>query len=170
MKQVRYSVGDTFLKASNVRKVTVPKFLYDQIIGAFYRNIKFNSICKNDHDLKTKVVLLFKQKDYNFDKEFRYDPRNLQLLTSIDENDRYDIYLKTFKEIYEDSKYLNIGISGTYGSGKSSLIKVLKNQKFVGNHFSISLADFRNEGILKKDLPKLRSDMIEIKILRQLYY
>lgn len=111
-----------------------------------------------------------KQMEKGIDTEFHYDPENLQPLTSIDANGRYDDYIDTFKSIYNDPKYLNIAISGTYGSGKSSLIKVLKKQAFIGNHFSISLADFRNEGILKKDTTKSRLDMIEIKILRQLYY
>ncbi|MFR9266882.1 MAG: hypothetical protein ACLVJ5_12555 [[Clostridium] innocuum] len=139
----------------------MPKILFYAFVRWRYPKSKY------DYKNTMGTVIISLKKDLT---KFAYDPSNLQALTPIETQSRYDMYIETFEEIYSNDNFLNIGISGIYGSGKSTLIKAIRSKSFIGNNFSISLADFKDEGILKKDLPKSRLDMIEIKILRQLYY
>lgn len=166
MKYIRYSIGKTYLRALSEESKKINKlFFYISIRWRYSKSMyeyKTIEIKKN-----TKTILIYRKETST---EFVYDPSNLQALTPIETQSRYDMYIETFKEIYSNDNYLNIGISGIYGSGKSTLIKAIRSKPFIGNNFSISLADFKDEGILKKDLPKSRLDMIEVKILRQLYY
>lgn len=161
MKYIRYSIGKTYLRALSEKPKKMPRILFYAFVRWRYRKSKYDY--KNT--MGTIIISLKKEPT-----EFAYDPSNLQALTPVETQSRYDMYIETFEEIYSNDNYLNIGISGIYGSGKSTLIKAIRSKSFIGNNFSISLADFKDEGILKKDLPKSRLDMIEIKILRQLYY
>lgn len=161
MKYIRYSIGKTYLKALSEKTKKMPKILFYAFVRWRYPKSKY------DYKNTMGTVIISLKKDLT---KFAYDPSNLQALTPIETQSRYDMYIETFEEIYSNDNFLNIGISGIYGSGKSTLIKAIRSKSFIGNNFSISLADFKDEGILKKDLPKSRLDMIEIKILRQLYY
>lgn len=168
MKWIRCSIGSSFLNAKNGKYKKYLGCIYDKYIKRKYPENKYQYVKINYGDeIETYIIFRKNQARLN---EYVYDPNHLQPLTPVDTQERYEIYINTFEKIYENDNYLNIGISGIYGSGKSSLIKAIKTKSFIGNHFSISLADFRNEGILKQDLPKSRLDMIEIKMLRQLYY
>lgn len=164
MKNIQYSIGKTYLDALSKKSKIVPKFCFENFIKIRYRETKYKYYWKNE----SQVIIYLKKKKEII--KYDFDPKKLQALTPVDTHNRYDMYIKTFEEIYSNDNYLNIGISGIYGSGKSTLIKAIRSKPFIGNNFSISLADFKDEGILKKDLPKSRLDMIEIKILRQLYY
>lgn len=161
MKYIRYSIGKTYLRALSEKTKKLPILVFYVFVRWRYPKSKY------DYKYTMGTVIISHKKALT---EFEYDPSNLQALTPIETQSRYDMYIETFKEIYLNDNYLNIGISGIYGSGKSTLIKAIRSKSFIGNNFSISLADFKDEGILKKDLPKSRLDMIEIKILRQLYY
>ena len=161
MKYIRYSIGKTYLKALSEKTKKMPKILFYAFVRWRYPKSKY------DYKNTMGTVIISLKKDLT---KFAYDSSNLQALTPIETQSRYDMYIETFEEIYSNDNFLNIGISGIYGSGKSTLIKAIRSKSFIGNNFSISLADFKDEGILKKDLPKSRLDMIEIKILRQLYY
>ena len=161
MKYIRSSIGKTYLKALSEKTKKMPKILFYAFVRWRYPKSKY------DYKNTMGTVIISLKKDLT---KFAYDPSNLQALTPIETQSRYDMYIETFEEIYSNDNFLNIGISGIYGSGKSTLIKAIRSKSFIGNNFSISLADFKDEGILKKDLPKSRLDMIEIKILRQLYY
>src|SRR5699024_4537051 len=96
--------------------------------------------------------------------------------SGLKEDKRYAHYIKVFKDITtgEDAeRACNIAITGSYGSGKSSLIQALK--KYVcKHHVTLSLATFLKHDAGKdalKDFDAMYdNETLQMKILQQLYY
>lgn len=93
-----------------------------------------------------------------------------------------NIYVERVKEACKDSKILNIGITGGYGSGKSSVIQGFLKDIKREEAFIVSLASFENDdkkgdnkesevtGIKKNNDGKFDSKDLEIGILQQIIY
>lgn len=70
-------------------------------------------------------------------------PINLETLTPTADADEDDIYKSALKNAIDNTKNLNIGITGAYGSGKSSILESFKKRYGLEyNILSISLASF----------------------------
>lgn len=114
------------------------------------------------------MKLWFKKK-----KKLDKDETNFIPLYPNDRNTS-SVYVERLQEAFKDSKIHNIGITGPYGSGKSSVIesflKTIKNQNSV---FTISLATFNKEGIPVSDNNgdgKKENNDLEVGILQQIIY
>lgn len=99
------------------------------------------------------------------------------------DNDVDSIYVKRLKEVYKDSKIHNIGVTGPYGSGKSSVIQSFLKGLRSQDAFVISLANFKKDeknndnldemqttGLDKNNDNVFDSKDIEIGILQQIIY
>lgn len=96
--------------------------------------------------------------------------------SGLKEDKRYEHYIKVFKDITtgEDAdRACNIAITGSYGSGKSSLIQALKKD-VCKHHVTLSLATFLKHDAGKdalKDFDAMYdNETLQMKILQQLYY
>lgn len=96
--------------------------------------------------------------------------------SGLKKDKRYEHYIKIFKDITtgEDAeRACNIAITGSYGSGKSSLIQALKKD-VCKHHVTLSLATFlkndASEDALKDFDAMYDNETLQMKILQQLYY
>ncbi|MCQ8213311.1 hypothetical protein NON08_12455 [Cetobacterium somerae] len=82
-----------------------------------------------------------------------------------------EISYKLLKEKIKDEKTKNIGITGSYGSGKSSLIESIKLDKDIEKkkYISISLLNFSKEDINKESIQEKTLEL-EKRILQQIFY
>lgn len=87
-----------------------------------------------------------------------------KVLTKEDDLKKIKPYLTALKNAIDDTNITNIAISGSYGSGKSTIIKTFQNQN-KNKYLNISLASF-NDNEDKTDLER----RIEISILQQMIY
>lgn len=84
-------------------------------------------------------------------------------------------YFETILAGIKDKKIFNIGIIGSYGSGKSTIINVFKKMYSEFNYLSIELSDFESIDIGNKEDEKSNKRMtvdgiIEQSILQQLIF
>ena len=82
-----------------------------------------------------------------------------------------EISYRLLKEKIKDEKTKNIGITGSYGSGKSSLIESIKLDKDIKKKksISISLLNFSKENINKENSQEKTLEL-EKRILQQIFY
>nr|WP_158837519.1 P-loop NTPase fold protein [Polaribacter sp. L3A8] len=117
--------------------------------------------------------LHFKLSERNSEK---LDYTSLSPIDNGDENGHYSKALQWALENREEEDIKNIALTGSYGSGKSTILKTFqKNYKGAELEFlNISLATFKEEkpkfdeqeNPIKKDLLRL----IETSILQQIFY
>jgi hypothetical protein len=93
-------------------------------------------------------------------------------LTPIDNATNKEIYFIALKGALQNDDIKNIALTGTYGSGKSSIIKTFQKNYTEYVYLNISLASF-------KDIAKTKLDgdenenvnrLIELSILQQIFY
>ena len=92
-------------------------------------------------------------------------------LAPTDEAKDCKAYMDALSWALKQDKIHNIAISGSYGSGKSSVIKTFfspRSQHSQYKHLTISLATFN--GTEQGEEPELQSRLIESSILEQLFY
>ncbi|MFV5694015.1 hypothetical protein ACM55G_01075 [Flavobacterium sp. LB3P122] len=125
------------------------------LIFRFFSKIK-TSILKNsmyiylaiifNKSLKT-IFCYFKKKRNAFDRSLGYplskNPKNFDDLTPSIVNDT--IYIDSLYWALTNSSVNNIALTGSYGSGKSSILKTLKYKHPEYNYLNISLATFEEE-------------------------
>ena len=102
---------------------------------------------------------------------------NYQSLTPIDSADEDKTYSNAIEWALENSNtknIKNIALTGSYGSGKSSILKTFQknNQNYEYKFLNISLATFKDE---INDKPESKNDdellrLIELSILQQIFY
>ena len=100
-------------------------------------------------------------------------------LTPTD-NIELDIYEKAINFSLENNKILNIAISGSYGSGKSSLLESYKKKHSEKKFLNISLTHFNTTEDTNKNNSPIREEnnskdkslvpILEVKILNQLIH
>lgn len=100
-------------------------------------------------------------------------------LTPTD-NIELDIYEKAINFSLENNKILNIAISGSYGSGKSSLLESYKKNHPEKKFLNISLTHFnttentnKNNSLIREEnnsIDKSLVPILEVKILNQLIH
>lgn len=113
-----------------------------------------------------KSVDFFESKKLKINKNpiFIYD----SLAPILIEKEKARIYLDAINQALENDNIKNIGVTGNYGSGKSSLIETFKKEYPNYKYLNISLATFKEtEGENEKEeLERL----LELSILQQIFY
>ncbi len=96
---------------------------------------------------------------------------NKYLKLSPNKSDGFDRYLSALKSAMKDKTVLNIGITGDYGTGKSTIIETYKSKNRHKKFISISVSKFNVEktveAFLEKDIiTQLASQVKSKKILK----
>ncbi|AND64486.1 hypothetical protein AX766_08710 [Flavobacterium covae] len=96
---------------------------------------------------------------------------NFDALTPIDSATDKEIYFIAIKEALLNDDIKNIALTGTYGSGKSSIIKTFQKKHQEYNYLNISLASFKDNIETKNDNDEENLNrLIELSILQQIFY
>ena len=74
----------------------MPKILFYAFVRWRYPKSKY------DYKNTMGTVIISLKKDLT---KFAYDPSNLQALTPIETQSRYDMYIETFEEIYSNDNF-----------------------------------------------------------------
>ncbi len=77
-----------------------------------------------------------------------------------------DEYINALEWAVENEKVRNVGLTGTHGSGKSSILRTFEKLHPENNYLRISLATFREKETNDDDINRL----IERSILQQIFY
>ena len=86
----------------------------------------------------------------------------------IDEDEKYS---KVLKWALENQNIKNIALTGSYGSGKSSILKTFEKNNKKYRYLNISLASFKNEETDNKETKiDIDNEIIEKSILQQMFY
>lgn len=138
--------------------------------------------------MKEKLIIYLKkiidtlEKIHNKYAINKIDGNNFHSLAPTKNAENNEHYLNTISwALQNKDKIKNIAITGTYGSGKSSIIQTyLEQNKNTENHFlNISLATFNEEEVekpIEKDKKPIEKDnveiirLIELSILQQILY
>ncbi|MCQ4924403.1 hypothetical protein NE686_14975 [Tissierella carlieri] len=94
---------------------------------------------------------------------------NFQKLTPINKAN-IDIYKDALDYVFNNSDIKNIGISGSYSSGKSSVIETYKTLRPNIKFIHISLAYFQSATKTEEEIIELNENVLEGKILNQLIH
>jgi len=112
-------------------------------------------------DLYVNKLILELEKKYNESQTNRFDA-----LTPIDNATDKEIYFVAIKEALMNHDIKNIALTGSYGSGKSSIIKTFQKTHKEYDYLNISLASFKDNNDDDESLNRL----IELSILQQIFY
>ena len=109
---------------------------------------------------------------------------NVDSLTPLDNLTDKEIYFNYLEGAIEEADVKNIAVTGTYGSGKSSIIKTFQKKYPRYKYLNISLASFKEENNINEEItsdkkgknlkenPEKESlnRLIELSILQQIFY
>lgn len=103
------------------------------------------------------------------------DERQISLLSPIDDFNRHKEYIIRLKNAIDQPNVFNIALTGSYGAGKSSILKTFKAYYPEYHYVNVSLASFVEVNMPESDsTPKGKDDsfeeQLEYSILQQLFY
>lgn len=103
------------------------------------------------------------------------DERQIYLLSPIDDFNRHKEYIIRLKNAIDQPNVFNIALTGSYGAGKSSILKTFKAYYPEYHYVNVSLASFVEVNMPESDItPKGKEDsfeeQLEYSILQQLFY
>lgn len=103
------------------------------------------------------------------------DERQISLLSPIDDFKRHKEYIIRLKNAIDQPNVFNIALTGSYGAGKSSILKTFKAYYPEYHYVNVSLASFVEVNMSESDsTPKSKEDsfeeQLEYSILQQLFY
>ena len=103
------------------------------------------------------------------------DERQISLLSPIDDFNRHKEYIIRLKNAIAQPNVFNIALTGSYGAGKSSILKTFKAYYPEYHYVNVSLASFVEVNMSESDsTPKSNEDsfeeQLEYSILQQLFY
>lgn len=103
------------------------------------------------------------------------DERQISLLSPIDDFNRHKEYIIRLKNAIDQPNVFNIALTGSYGAGKSSILKTFKAYYPEYHYVNVSLASFVEVNMPESDItPKDKEDgfeeQLEYSILQQLFY
>lgn len=103
------------------------------------------------------------------------DERQISLLSPIDDFNRHKEYIIRLKNAIVQPNVFNIALTGSYGAGKSSILKTFKAYYPEYHYVNVSLASFVEVNMSESDsTPKSKEDsfeeQLEYSILQQLFY
>lgn len=94
------------------------------------------------------------------------NPNNYEDLTPTNDSenngDKVRVYSNTLKWALENKKILNIALTGSFGSGKSSILRTFEKEHCEYQYLNISLASFKEDEVNER--------LIELSILQQIFY
>jgi hypothetical protein len=101
-----------------------------------------------------------------------------KILTKKEDLDKIQPYLDKLKDTINAKGINNIALTGSYGSGKSTIIKTFKHYNRHNEYLNISLASFNNtekkDGNIDENQKKLNREelerSLEVSILQQIFY
>lgn len=101
--------------------------------------------------------------------------KHISLLSPIDDFKRHKEYIIRLKNAIDQPNVFNIALTGSYGAGKSSILKTFKAYYPEYHYVNVSLASFVEVNISESDsIPKSKEDsfeeQLEYSILQQLFY
>ena len=100
---------------------------------------------------------------------------HISLLSPIDDFKRHKEYIIRLKNAIDQPNVFNIALTGSYGAGKSSILKTFKAYYTEYHYVNVSLASFVEVNMPESDsTPKGKDDsfeeQLEYSILQQLFY
>lgn len=100
---------------------------------------------------------------------------HISLLSPIDDFKRHKEYIIRLKNAIDQPNVFNIALTGSYGAGKSSILKTFKAYYPEYHYVNVSLASFVEVNMSESDsIPKSNEDsfeeQLEYSILQQLFY
>ena len=100
---------------------------------------------------------------------------HISLLSPIDDFKRHKEYIIRLKNAIDQPNVFNIALTGSYGAGKSSILKTFKAYYLEYHYVNVSLASFVEVNMSESDsTPKSKEDcfeeLLEYSILQQLFY
>lgn len=100
---------------------------------------------------------------------------HISLLSPIDDFKRHKEYIIRLKNAIDQPNVFNIALTGSYGAGKSSILKTFKAYYPEYHYVNVSLAAFVEVNMSESDsAPKSKKDsfeeQLEYSILQQLFY
>lgn len=100
---------------------------------------------------------------------------HISLLSPIDDFKRHKEYIIRLKNAIDQQNVFNIALTGSYGAGKSSILKTFKAYYPEYHYVNVSLASFVEVNMSESDsTPKSNEDsfeeQLEYSILQQLFY
>lgn len=103
------------------------------------------------------------------------DERQISLLSPIDDFNRHKEYIIRLKNAIDQPNVFNIALTGSYGAGKSSILKTFKAYYPEYHYVNVSLASFVEVNLSDSDTTvKSKQDsfeeQLEYSILQQLFY
>ena len=103
------------------------------------------------------------------------DERQISLLSPIDDFNRHKEYIIRLKYAIDQPNVFNIALTGSYGAGKSSILKTFIAYYPEYHYVNVSLASFVEVNMPESDItPKGKEDsfeeQLEYSILQQLFY
>lgn len=103
------------------------------------------------------------------------DERQISLLSPIDDFNRHKEYIIRLKNAIDQPNVFNIALTGSYGAGKSSILKTFKAYYPEYHYVNVSLASFVEVNLSDGDnIVKGKEDsfeeQLEYSILQQLFY
>lgn len=125
--------------------------------------------CINSKFLEKRLLMQvndWKDKEEECMAENRYNFQKLTPTNKVDLN----IYKDALDYVFNNTDVKNVGISGAYSSGKSSVIETYKKLKPDITFLHISLAYFQSTSKSKKENIELDEKMLEGKIINQLIH
>lgn len=101
--------------------------------------------------------------------------KHISLLSPIDDFKRHREYVIRLKNAIDQPNVFNIALTGSYGAGKSSILKTFKAYYPEYHYVNVSLASFVEVNMSESDItPKDKQDgfeeQLEYSILQQLFY
>lgn len=101
--------------------------------------------------------------------------KHISLLSPIDNFKRHKEYIIRLKNAIDQPNVFNIALTGSYGAGKSSILKTFKAYYPEYHYVNVSLASFVEVNMSESDsTPKSKEDsfeeQLEYSILQQLFY
>lgn len=127
-------------------------------------NVRIKSLALNIIDWAIKIL---SKKELKLTKEDNPNPGGYDDLTPTSRGDEDKKYSKILEWALKNKNIKNIALTGSYGSGKSSIIKTFTREHREYNILNISLASFSDKDIQdNKDINRL----IELSILQQMFY
>ena len=101
--------------------------------------------------------------------------KHISLLSPIDDLKRHKEYIIRLKNAIDQPNVFNIALTGSYGAGKSSILKTFKAYYPEYHYVNVSLASFVEVNMSESDsTPKSKEDsfeeQLEYSILQQLFY
>ena len=100
---------------------------------------------------------------------------HISLLSPVDDFKRHREYIIRLKNAIDQPNVFNIALTGSYGAGKSSILKTFKAYYPEYHYVNVSLASFVEVNMSESDsTPKSKEDsfeeQLEYSILQQLFY